>query len=175
MVAALADVGCAWYECPLPETDDAAPELARLRSRANARGMILAGREEGVSRRSFESYARAGAYDVMMPDVKYIGSVQEMLETAAALARHGVRVSPHNHTGPVGHAASLAVALAAEGCDLLEMQFDETEHFDRIVAPACPQPTAGRLGSAARAGLGLGLDPAGLAALPTERHDAGTA
>jgi galactonate dehydratase len=158
MVDALADVGAAWYECPIAETEDAGPALAGLRRAATARGMILAGREEGVTRTPFQLYADAGAYDVMMPDVKYIGGIREMLETATLLDRAGIRFSPHNHTGPIGHAASLAVALAADGCDLLEMQFDETPLFEAIVTGPLPEPQGGRIADVQRPGLGCALN-----------------
>lgn len=158
MAGALADVGAAWYECPIAETDDAGPALAALRSASNARGMILAGREEGVTRAPFDLYARVAAYDVMMPDVKYIGGIHEMLATATLLDGHGIRFSPHNHTGPIGHVASLAVALAADGCDLLEMQFDETPLFDTLLTGHLPTPHDGRLADTQRPGLGCALN-----------------
>jgi galactonate dehydratase len=158
MVAALADVGVAWYECPIVEDDNAGPALAALRKAANARGMLLAGREEGVTRQPFELYAETGAYDVMMPDAKYIGGLVEMLETGAMLARYGIGFSPHNHTGPIGHVVSLAAALADQTCSLLEMQFDETPHFAGLIRGALPQVSAGRLAATGAAGLGIALD-----------------
>jgi galactonate dehydratase len=173
MVAALADVGAAWYECPIAETDDAGPALADLRAMAARRGMTLAGREEGVTRQPFALYAREGAYDVMMPDVKYIGGMREMLATATLLDRRGVRFSPHNHTGPVGHMASLAVAVAADGCELLEMQFDETPLFDQIIVGAMPQLRRGRLAPHSSPGLGCRLNHTVLAALPHGRRTIG--
>ncbi len=48
-----------------------APALKRLRARANAAGMRLAGCETEVRREGFRPFLKAGAYDVMMPDVKY--------------------------------------------------------------------------------------------------------
>ncbi len=158
MIDALADAGVAWYECPIVESNDAGPILAQLRKKANARGMQLAGREEGVTRQPFALYARAGAYDVMMPDAKYIGGLGEMLATGEMLAQHGIGFSPHNHTGPIGHCVSLATALADQRCDLLEMQFDETPHFEGLVRGALPRVSGGRLASSNSAGLGLALD-----------------
>jgi hypothetical protein len=49
----------------------------------------------------------------MMPDVKYAGGLAEMLRIGAALAAHGVEVSPHNPSGPVSHVRQPARMLGA--------------------------------------------------------------
>lgn len=154
-----------WIECPLPETADNLTALKRLRGLANRLGILLAGCEEGVRVASFEPYLEAGAYDVLMPDVKYIGGLQEMLRAAERFAAYGVAFSPHNPSGPISHAASLHVCAAAASVDRLEIQFDETPLFDALVGGGLP----GRVNGAsllpeARKGLGVALDPTLLAA-----------
>ncbi|HUZ62611.1 MAG TPA: enolase C-terminal domain-like protein [Acetobacteraceae bacterium] len=143
VVGAAAAQDVYWVECPLPETEANLPALKRLRGLANVRGMRLAGREEGVGLADFAPFLAAGAYDVMMPDVKYVGGLAEMLHLAERFAAHGVAFSPHNPTGPVCHAASLHLAAVAAGFDRLEMQFDETPLFAALVGDALPQPHAG--------------------------------
>ena len=69
--------------------------------------------EQGIRFAAFQPFCEAGAYDVMMPDVKYVGGLREMLQTADQFARHGVRFSPRNPTGPTCHAASLQLSAAA--------------------------------------------------------------
>lgn len=133
LLHAAATIGVYWIECPIPENHDNIQALVRLRAIANARGIRMAGLELGIRYEYFRPYCEAGAYDVMMPDVKYIGGLHEMMHTAEQLARHGVQFSPHNPTGPICHAASLQIAAAVESFDMLERQFDETPLFDQLV------------------------------------------
>lgn len=140
-----------------------------LRSMANDAGMVLAGLERGIGSALFETFARAGAYDVMMPDIKYIGGIGAMMQTGEVLRRHGVAISPHNPTGPICHAASLAVCGALPNVGLLELQFDETPYFERLVAGELDTPSDGLVRLPTGAGLGVKLDKAIIAELPCER------
>lgn len=157
VLKACAGLGVTWFECPILETEDAAPLLKALRTQCNARGMVLAGRETGIGVRAFQAYAEAGAYDVMMPDVKYAGGLREMLRIGDLLARHGIAMSPHNPTGPVCHAASLQVSAALGSMQALELQFDETPLFDSLVTPPPAKPVAGTVTLPAGPGIGCRL------------------
>jgi len=146
-----------WIECPLPEEAEWLPALKRLRARANARAMRLAGGEDGVGREAFLPFLTHGAYDVLMPDMKYVGGFAEMQAVAALASKHGVAISPHNPTGPVAHAASLHACTVLPGFDRLELQFNETPLFERLVQPALPAPLHGIASIPERAGLGVHL------------------
>lgn len=163
LVPRLAALGVVWYECPLPEEPSYLPALRRLRGRANAAGMRLAGCEEFVGLEQNRVFAEAGVYDVMMPDVKYVGGLSTMIALADLLARHGVAFSPHNPSGPICHLASLAVAAAVPACDRLEVQFDESPLFDTLVEPAPPPCRAGAAAVPTGPGLGASMAPAMLA------------
>jgi galactonate dehydratase len=156
-----------WLECPVAETPGAMPLLADLRRRLNASGTMLAGLEELTGAAAFLAYAEAGAYDVMMPDAKYVGGVSEMLDTAQALARLGVQVSPHNPTGPVCHVASLHLCTALAGFTVLEMQLDETPLFFSVTEPSAPIAAHGVSRPPLGPGLGIALDRAALDPLLT--------
>jgi galactonate dehydratase len=158
VIAACAETNVDWVECPLPETAENLVALARLRAQANARDMRLAGCEKQVRVEGFQPFLRAGAYDVMMPDVKYAGGLREMLRIAAALDRVGVAFSPHNPTGPICHAASLHVCAVSPALDRLEMQFDETPLFAALQYPELARPAGGAVAVPRGAGLGLALD-----------------
>lgn len=147
-----------WLECPVAETSASLPLLARLRRALNASGTLLAGLEEFSGAPAFLAFAEA--YDVMMPDMKYVGGVDEMLRTARALADRGIAVSPHNPTGPVCHAASLHLSAALPGFGMLEVQFDETPLFFDLTQPRLPGFAGGASDLPAGAGLGLDLDEA---------------
>ncbi len=127
------ELGLHWVECPIPETVENLPLLGRLRARANAKGVLLAGCEEAIGAAGFAPYLNAGAYDVLMPDVKYIGGFDEWFRLAEHAARAGTKLSPHNPSGPICHAMSLQVAAVLPGFDRLEIQFDESPLFDGLL------------------------------------------
>ncbi|MBL8382903.1 MAG: mandelate racemase/muconate lactonizing enzyme family protein [Burkholderiales bacterium] len=163
LIDAVAGLELHWIECPLPENAANLGAIARLRSRANAGGIRLAGMEQGIGCAAFRPYCEAGAYDVMMPDVKYVGGLAEMLRVAGMLERHGVEMSPHNPSGPVAHMASVHVGAVMNGFDMLELQYDESPLFDALAFGNVPARVAGATAVPAAPGLGIGLDGALLA------------
>lgn len=158
--AATAPLGVYWIECPLPEVEANIPALVRLRQHANALGMRQAGLEECIRWDQFRPYCEAGAYDVVMPDIKYVGGIQEMLNMAQACEALGVHIAPHNPSGPICHAASLQLACALASFDMLELQFDESPLFDALVRAPFAAVTHGRTVLPTGNGLGVALDEA---------------
>ncbi|HEY8244992.1 MAG TPA: mandelate racemase/muconate lactonizing enzyme family protein [Casimicrobiaceae bacterium] len=154
-----------WLECPLPETDETLGALKRLRAQANARGVRLAGCEAMTGLEGFRPFLDAGAYDAIMPDVKYAGGLAEMLRIGDEARRRGVLCSPHNPTGPIAHLASVHVAANLDSCPFLEFQYGESAHFFDLCDRAIPDPNGGASVLPGGAGLGAGLDLAKLAAL----------
>jgi galactonate dehydratase len=163
LIDALAALGVTWLECPIPEGDDSPPVLARLRGDANRRGMRLAGCETQTTEAAFAAFLDAGAYDVVMPDVKYVGTLEAMLRIAARAARTGAACAPHNPSGPICHAASLHVSAATAEFLVLEMQYDESPHFEALVAGGLPRPVDGAIAAPTGPGLSVAIDPAALA------------
>ncbi|KRE17234.1 hypothetical protein ASE66_30505 [Bosea sp. Root483D1] len=156
LVEAVREHDLYWLECPVAETQAHIPLLADMRRALNASGTLLAGLEEFSGAPAFLAFAEA--YDVMMPDMKYVGGVDEMLRTGRALADRGIAVSPHNPTGPVCHAASLHLSAALPGFSMLEVQFDETPLFFDLGRPSLPGFAGGASDLPIAAGLGLDLD-----------------
>jgi len=154
-----------WLECPVPERPEMTGTLRDLRAFANARGVRLAGCEEMSLVSGFAPFLEAGCYDVMMPDVKYVGGLDEMMRVADALHAHGVAFAPHNPSGPICHAASLHVCAAVPHADRLEMQYAETPLFDELVSHALPRAVAGAIALPQGPGLGVALDAAAVARL----------
>lgn len=154
LIPPLEAAGVVWYECPLPETAETVAPLARLRRAANARGMRLAGLETMTGWAAFAPFVEAGAYDVVMPDIKHCGGHGALIEIAERAAAKGVATSAHNPSGPVAHAHSLHVTARLPGEEALEVQFDETPRFDELTTPP-PPPRAGT--SPLPEGRGLGL------------------
>ena len=141
-LAECARLGVAWFECPLPETPAHYAPLKRLRGKANAAGMRLAGAELFIGADGFRPLLEAGLYDVVMPDVKYAGGLAECLRIAELAVRHGTACSLHNPSGPVCHAHSLHVSAALASSERLEYQHGETPRFYAI-APGLEAPRQG--------------------------------
>jgi galactonate dehydratase len=131
-----------WFECPLPETPEHFAAIKRLRGKANAAGMRLAGAEQFIGAAGFRPILEQGLYDVVMPDVKYAGGLAECLRIAKLAASHGVACSLHNPSGPVCHAHSLHASAAMESNERLEYQHGETPRFYEI-APGLAAPVGG--------------------------------
>ncbi|MDA1302575.1 MAG: mandelate racemase/muconate lactonizing enzyme family protein [Proteobacteria bacterium] len=157
---AAARLGVYWIETPLPEELTNIPALARLRRQCNTLGLRQSGLEMSIGWDSFRPYCEGGAYDVVMPDIKYVGGIDELQRTTAGCAALGVQVSPHNPSGPICHGASLQVASTLDAFDMLELQFDESLLFDALVnAPFAPIKD-GHTELPAGPGLGVVLDEA---------------
>jgi galactonate dehydratase len=163
----LAELGVTWFECPIPETAETIPALARLRAHANRRGMQHAGLEMSPSPAALLPFLDGGCYDVVMPDIKYVGGFRGMLAAGALCAARGVGCAPHNPTGPICHAASVHAAAVLDGFDLLEHQYDESPLFDGLVSAGLPDHAGDASGLPAAPGLGVALDPALIAELRT--------
>lgn len=158
LIEAAAELGIYWVETPLPEVPSNIPALARLRHQCNALDMRLAGLETSVRWDSFRPFCEGGAYDVVMPDMKYVGGIFEMQQTARRCSDLGLAVSPHNPSGPICHAASLQLSATLPGFDRLELQFDESPIFDELVGSPFAAIMGGQTVIPEAPGLGVTLD-----------------
>ena len=149
-----------WLECALPEIPANFAAMRRLRSRAHAAGLRLAGCETMIGRAGFKPFLEAELYDVVMPDVKYAGGLAEFLRIGALAHAFGVQCSAHNPSGPVCHAHSLQVSAVLQGAPFLEHQFDESPLFKDLVAAPPADFTAAHVARLPGPGLGITLDPA---------------
>ena len=157
---AAAKLGVYWIECPLPEVIGNIPALVRLRRQCRALGMRQAGLEQSIGWDAMQPYCEAGAYDVVMPDVKYIGGVHQLQRVAEACSSLGVAVSPHNPSGPICHAFSLQVSATLPAFDRLEMQFGESPLFDALVGAHFGPIVDGDAALPTGPGLGVALSGA---------------
>lgn len=104
-----------WIEDPF--THDHPAQLAELRASIRCR---LAGGAPLLSLQDWLPLLQAGALDVLMPDVKWLGGINQVRKVAAVSEAFGVQVSPHNASGPVASAASLHLSLSIASFIILE-------------------------------------------------------
>lgn len=119
-----------WYEEPVAPTmvDDTLAIRDAVRP-------PLAGGEFLFGMAGFDELCRRGAVDIIMPDVKHCGGLQEARSIAALAALHGVAVSPHNPSGPVATFASAHLCAGMPNFDILEYQWGEVSWRGDLVEP----------------------------------------
>jgi len=157
LVEDLAEFRLYWLECPVAEANRA--EIRRLRGMANDRGMRLAGAESLAGLGAYRPLVETGCYDVLMPDVKHAGGLEEIRRIAALAQTAGVEIAPHNPTGPVCHAHSVHLCAVIPNFLFLEVQFGETEAFFEMVEGASLRFQQGAAPLPQAPGLGVGLGP----------------
>ena len=133
-----------WIECPLIENLENLNDIKVLRSKANHLGIKLAGLEKGILREGFFQYLKNGSYDVMMPDIKYAGGPDEMLDIHKVFRKYSVEFSPHNPSGPISHAHTLQVCSAINEKILMEYQFKESPFFETLLEKPNPKIIRGQ-------------------------------
>jgi len=96
-----------------------------------------------------------------MPDVKHCGGLLELTRIAAAAASQGVKVAPHNPSGPVSTAASAHVAAGASNVNFLELQYGEVPWRSEVLTPP-ERFVNGTIAVSDRPGLGFVLNDAAI-------------
>lgn len=164
LVQEVAEFGLFWLECPVSEANH--PEIRRLRSMANDRGMRLAGAESLAGLGAYRALIEAGCYDVLMPDIKYAGGHEEIRRIAALAQTAGVEIAPHNPTGPICHAHSVHLCATIPNLLPLEVQFGETDRFFTLVTGHDLRFAQGAATLPEAPGLGSMIDDAGARLTP---------
>jgi galactonate dehydratase len=146
--AAMAPYDLFWIEEPFPLNEPSL--LAQLRAGIGPR---LAGGEQLCGRSAFRPLLEAGAFDVLMPDVKWIGGILEAKKLAAWADVYDVAIAPHNMSGPVSTAASVHLAVTLPNFLILEYcwgvptwRADLVGGAEVVVDGHIPLPTAPGLG-----------------------------
>lgn len=160
LVDPLREIGVCWLECPIAETPGTIAEIVEVRRLANRAGMRLTGLETHGDWQHVRPFVEQGAYDVIMPDVKHVGRLDDILEIHRRATACGVEVSLHNPTGPVAHMISVHVAAAAGLAGRMEFQWNESPKFFALTDPA-PRMTGGTCAPTKGAGIGVQLTPEG--------------
>ncbi|MGQ9628908.1 MAG: mandelate racemase/muconate lactonizing enzyme family protein [bacterium] len=148
----LAEYDVAWFEEPLKP--DALRDYVLLRRTAP---VPIAGGEVLTRRQSFQPWLRAGALDIVQPDVTKVGGISESRRIAWMAQENGVRFIPHGWNTAVGLAADLQLASAFSDTDLIEYMTG-SPYVDEIAAGGWALDADGMLHIPDAPGLGLTLD-----------------
>lgn len=119
--------------------------------------MPTAGGESLFGTKGFFEYIRAGAVDIVMPDVKYCGGLLEMKKIAAIAEGAGLPVAPHGPASPVGNMAAAHVCATLPNFQILEFSFGEVPWRAEIVDPP-ERLEGGFLTVPERPGFGIALN-----------------
>lgn len=111
----LCEYDVAWFEEAL--LPDALDDYVALRRAAK---VPISGGEVLTRRQSFEPWLRAGAFDIVQPDVTKVGGISEERRIAQMARDHGIRFIPHGWNTALGLAADLHLASAFSDTDLVE-------------------------------------------------------
>ena len=148
----LADYDVAWFEEALHP--DALEDYVALR---RASKVPISGGEVLTRRQSFAPWLRAGAFDIVQPDVTKVGGISEERRIAQMARDHGVRFIPHGWNTAVGLAADLQLASAFSDTDLVEY-LTGSPFIDEITAGGWKLDADGMLPIPGRPGLGIEMD-----------------
>lgn len=163
LIERLAPLDLYWLEEVAPA--DPIDDLAAINRTAP---MPTAGGESVRGIAGFYPYVRAGAVDVVMPDVKVCGGILELKKIAALADAAGMAVSPHGPASPVGNIAAAHVAATLPNFTILEYAYGEVPWRAEIVTPA-EQIAGGKARLSERPGFGLELNDRALARLATTK------
>ena len=105
-----------WYEEPIAPT-----QTTNTRRIHESISQTLAGGEFLFGVEGFAPLCEENAVDIIMPDIKHCGGLLEAFRIAAVAEANGVKVSPHNPSGPVSTAASVALCAALPNLSLIHI------------------------------------------------------
>lgn len=142
-----------WFEEPLKP--DALDDYIRLRQLAP---VPIAGGESLTRRQSFQPWLKAGAFDIVQPDVTKVGGISEERRIGWMAQENGVRFIPHGWNTAVGLAADLQLASAFPDTDLVEY-ITGSPYVDELARGGWKLDADGMLPIPDAPGLGLELDP----------------
>ena len=141
-----------WYEEPVAPTQTANTKIIH-----DSISQTLAGGEFLFGMEGFWPLCEINAVDIIMPDVKHCGGLMEASHISAIAQAVDVKVSPHNPSGPISTAASVALCATIPNFDILEYQWGEADWRSSLVEPA-EEFIDGNIQVSNNAGFGITLN-----------------
>jgi galactonate dehydratase len=148
----LADCRLLWYEEPVRHVFP--DQLARVSAAAP---MPTASAEGVFAVEGFRPFLLDRVVDVLMPDVKHCGGIQELVHIAEAARLKQLLVAPHNPSGPVATVATAHACVVIPNLLVLEYAWGEVDWRRTLIRPQEPIED-GYLVVSNEPGLGYSLD-----------------
>lgn len=121
-----------WFEEPV-DPDKYHEETKSIRRSIS---QTLAGGEAIFGRQGYAELLQQQALGIIMPDVKHCGGLLELKQIAAMAEVAGdISVAPHNPSGPIATAASVAVCATISNFNILEYAFGEVPWSSDLIRP----------------------------------------
>ena len=120
-----------WFEEPVnPEKF-----VQETKAITDSTSKTTAGGESIFGREGFAPLIQLKALDILMPDVKHCGGIQELKYIAAMAEVAGLKVAPHNPSGPIATAASVQTVATISNFSILEMAYGEVPWRSLLTTP----------------------------------------
>lgn len=120
-----------WYEEPVAPT-----QTENTKTIHDAISQVLAGGEFLFGVEGFLPLCKEQAVDIIMPDIKHCGGMWEAIKISALAESFNIKVSPHNPSGPISTAASVALCSALPNFEILEYQWGEQQWRASLIEPS---------------------------------------
>ncbi len=154
---AVAALGFAWYEDPLPGMDMVG--LADLRSRVD---IPIAGAETEVGIKRYRELLQRGCFDIVQPDAAFSGGMLETFKVGALAEAYGVQCVPHIWGSPHSVAANLQIVASLPNCQWMECPHDPPgyplEVRDMMLSETLGPDSDGYVAVPQGPGLGVDVD-----------------
>lgn len=157
-----------WIEEPCRPQDLEGLERVRRHS-----SLPIATGEKLYGACAFTPLLRAGAADILQPDITQCGGVLEVKKIASTAEAHGLMVAPHNVGGIVSTAAALHVLVTLRNGLTLEHFNDFVDPELRGAGSGYPEVVDGCFGLPGGPGWGVELDEDTIRAHPPKVRDDG--
>jgi D-galactarolactone cycloisomerase len=161
--AMLADYDITWFEEPLsPDDIDGFVELTRNSPVPISGGEVL------TRRQSFQPYLQRRAVDIIQPDVTKCGGLSEFRRIAQMAQDNNIQVVPHGWNTAVGLAADLQISAFLPDARYVEY-LTPCAYIEELIAEPFELDDDGCLAIPQKPGLGIEIDPSGLATFCPDR------
>jgi len=143
-----------WIEDPVPANGTASLAAFKRQTRSK-----VTASETIATRQGFRELMAAGAVDIVMLDIAWVGGLSEAKAIAGMAEAYHLPVAPHDCTGPVVYTASTHLSVSAPNALVQEsVRAFYTGWYTELVT-ALPEVKDGQVRPPGGAGLGIDLLP----------------
>lgn len=128
MLRVLDDLGCYWFEEPLPVDDIEGHRMLRERGTP----VRIATGENLYTRNSFNDYIREGAIDVLQADCSRAGGITEVRGIAETAASHHLSWNPHTFNDIITVAANLHLVASSPHPAMFEWDITHNDLMTKL-------------------------------------------